>query len=354
MDTDLDFLETIVSTASPSGYEQTLAELFRKRVEPFVDDVRSDIMGNVLAVINPDADFKIMIAAHMDEIGMMVHHISDDGFLHFQTIGGNDSVILDGQRVWVHGAGGRVAGVVGRKSMTVQSPAETDKKPSSKDLWIDIGAASKEHAEQVVELGDVATVQSGFQKLLGERAVGRAVDNKAGVHAMAEALRYLSESGKLSSDVGVYAVVTVQEEIGSRGAQTAAYSISPDVAIAIDMGVATDIPTLMPHEYGLLALGGGPAISRGPNTNPVVYRLLREAAEDAGVTCQVRPDPATSPTDARVLQVARNGAATALIEVPLRYMHTPCEVLDLRDLDGCARLLARFCENICPALDFRP
>lgn len=295
MDESLEFLKAIVKTSSPSGYERTLADMFRDRVRPFVDDLQTDVMGNVTAVINPGAHFKVLIAAHMDEIGMMIHHISDNGFLHFQTIGGNDSVILDGQRVWVHGAGGRVAGVVGRKSMTVQSPAETNKKPSSKDLWIDIGAASKEQAEQVVKLGDVATIQSEFQMVLGNRAVGRAFDNKAGVHAMAEALRYLSESGKLSRDVGVYAVATVQEEIGSRGAQTAAYAISPDVAIAIDMGVATDIPTLMPHEYGLLALGGGPAISRGPNTNPVLFKLIREAAENASIPFQVRPDRHRAP-----------------------------------------------------------
>lgn len=263
MDTDLDFLEAIVSTASPSGYEQTLADRFRKCVKPFVDDVRSDVMGNVMAVINPDADFKIMIAAHMDEIGMMIHHISDDGFLHFQTIG-NDSVILDGQRVWVHGAGGRVAGVVGRKSMTVQSPAETNGKPSTKDLWIDIGAASKEQAEQSVELGDIATIQSGFQKLLGERAVGRAFDNKAGVHAMAEALSYLAKG--------------------------------------------------------------------------------KTTVRCRGLCSRHRPGGDRVP----------RGSATALIEVPLRYMHTPCELLDLKDLDGCARLIAAFCERVDPRATFTP
>jgi putative aminopeptidase FrvX len=349
----LEFLEALVKTSSPSGYEAGLAETYRSYIVPYADEVRTDVMGNVTAVRNPRAEFKVMMAAHIDEIGLMVHHISDDGFLHFQMIGGNDSIIADGQRVWLTGKR-RIAGVVGRKSMTVQSPSEMKQKPSTKELWIDIGAKSKGEAEAVVSLGDVATFQPEFQALLSGRATGRAFDNKAGVFAMAEAMRYISEGGKLNPNVGVYAVATVQEEIGSRGAQTAAYSIAPQIAIAIDMGVATDIPGLMPHEYGLLALGKGPAISRGPNTNKVLYDMLRKAAEARGGPFQVRPDPASSPTDARSLQITRHGAATALLEVPLRYMHTPCEVLDLEDVDGCARLLADFYEQLQPGVDLRP
>jgi putative aminopeptidase FrvX len=349
----LEFLEALVKTSSPSGYEAGLAELYRSYIVPYADDVRTDVMGNVTAVINPDAQFKIMIAAHIDEIGLMIHHISDDGFLHFQMIGGNDSIIADGQRVWVQGKH-RIAGVVSRKSMTVQSPSEMKQKPSTKELWIDIGAKSKDEAEAAVSLGDVATFQPEFQALLSGRATGRAFDNKAGVFAMAETMRYIAEGGNLNSEIGVYAVATVQEEIGSRGAQIAAYSVAPQIAIAIDMGVATDIPGLMPHEYGLLALGKGPAISRGPNTTQALYRMLRETAESTGRPFQVRPDPASSPTDARALQITRSGAATALLEVPLRYMHTPCEVLDLEDIDGCARLLATFCEQLEPGTDLRP
>lgn len=351
--TSLEFLKAIVKASSSSGYEGDVADLYQSYVSPFVDEVRRDIMGNVIAVINPQAAFKVMIAAHIDEIGLMIHHISDDGFLHFQMIGGNDSVIADGQRVWVKGRQ-RIAGVIGRKSMTVQSPEEMKQKPATKELWIDIGANSKEEADEIVSLGDVATFQPQFQELLGSRAAGRAFDNKAGVFAMAEALRYLAEGGILRSDIGIYAAATVQEEIGSRGARTAAFAIAPSVALTIDMGVATDLPNLMPHEFGLLALGRGPAISRGPNTNPAVYQLLREAAESVELAFQIRPDPASSPTDARVLQVTGAGVAAALLEVPLRYMHTPCEVLDLKDVDGCARLLAAFCNRLNPETDFRP
>jgi putative aminopeptidase FrvX len=166
----LEFLEALVRTSSPSGSERKLAELYRAYITPYADAVRTDVMGNVVAVINPGAEFKVMIAAHIDEIGLMIHHISDDGFLHFEMIGGNDSVIADGQRVWVEGAR-KIAGVVGRKSMTVQSPTESKQKPSTKELWIDIGATSKDEAKEVVSLGDVATFQPEFQELLGSRAV---------------------------------------------------------------------------------------------------------------------------------------------------------------------------------------
>jgi putative aminopeptidase FrvX len=220
----LEFLKALIKTSSPSGYGAGLAELYRSYIVPYADDVLTDVMGNITAVIHPSAEFKVMTAAHIEEIGLMIHHISDDGFLHFQMIGGNDSIIADGQRVWVQGKR-RTAGVVGRKSMTVQSPSEMKQKPTTKELWIDIGAKSKEEAEAVVSLGDVATFQPEFQALLSGRATGRAFDNKAGVFAMAETIRYLAEGGKLNSDIGVYAVATVQEEIGSRGAQTAAYSI---------------------------------------------------------------------------------------------------------------------------------
>lgn len=352
-DEPLNFLKAVTATASPSGYEQDVAKLYRDYVTPHAHQVETDVMGNVIAALNPHAEFKVMLASHMDEIGLMIHHIGEDGYLHFQMIGGNDSVIADGQRVWVHGKE-RVPGVIGRKSMTVQSPSEVKAKPSPQELWIDIGAATKEEAEAVVSLGDVATFQPEFQQLLGSRAAGRAFDNKAGLFVVAEALRLLSSSKALRPDVGIYAVATVQEEIGSRGAQTATFHINPKAALAIDMGVATDIPNLMPHEFGLLALGKGPALSRGPNTNKVVYDLLRQAAEEADIAFQVRPDPASSPTDARALQVTRQGVATALLEVPLRYMHTPCEVLDLNDVKECARLIAAFCEKLTPEQNFLP
>jgi endoglucanase len=212
----LEFLASLIAAPSPSGYEQRVAHLYRDRVAPLADRVTTDDMGNVVAALNPDAPMRIMLAGHMDEIGFAIHHVGDDGLLYFSAIGGHDSTTPIGQRVWVHGAE-RVAGVVGHKAIHLLDPDELKEKPKMSDLWIDIGASSREEAEAVVQLGDVVTFQQEFQGLLGDRAAARAFDNKAGLFAVAEALRILREDGGLHPEVGVFAVGTVQEEIGSRG-----------------------------------------------------------------------------------------------------------------------------------------
>jgi endoglucanase len=345
------FLKALVATASPSGYERQISILYRDYVTPYADQVSTDAMGNVTAVINPDARIKIMLAGHMDEIGFMVHYISDDGFLHFSPVGGNDGAIAAGQRVWVHGQN-KIAGVIGTKAMHLQTLEEQNKKPLLKSLWIDIGARSKGEAEELVSIGDVVTAQAEFQELVGDRAVGRAFDNKAGVFVVAEAMRLLREEGGLHPEVGVYCVATVQEEIGSRGATTATYEIDPSTALAVDMGQALDIPNLLKAEYGEFSVGRGPGIPRGANTNPTVFKLLVGAAEAAGIPFQVNASPSSSPTDARVLQISRRGVATGLLEVPLRYMHSPSEVLSLTDVENCARLMAAYCRSVTPETDF--
>jgi endoglucanase len=347
----LEFLKTLVAAASPSGYEANIGRLYRNYTERFADIISTDALGNVAAVMHPDASMKIMLAAHMDEIGFMVHHISDDGFLHFSAVGGNDSSIAAGQRVWVHGRT-RLAGIIGTKAMHLQTPDEQKQKPLLKSLWIDIGASTKSQAEELVSIGDVVTAQAEFQQLIGDRAVGRAFDNKAGLLVVAEAMRLLREEGGLHPQVGVYGVATVQEEIGSRGATTAVFNIQPQTALAVDMGQALDIPNLLKSEYGEFYVGRGPGIPRGPNTNSAVFDLLVGAARNAGIPFQVNASPSSSPTDARVLQISRSGVAAGLLEIPLRYMHTPSEVLSLADVEHCARLMAAYCRSITPETCF--
>jgi putative aminopeptidase FrvX len=225
----LEFLTSLVTAPSPSGYEQPVARLYRDYTTPFADHAATDVAGNVMVALNPDAPMKIMLAGHMDEIGFIIHYISEEGLLHFSTIGGHDSVIPVGQTVWVHGQQ-RVAGAIGRKAIHLLGPDESQGKPKISELWIDIGASSRAEAETVVRLGDVATFQYNFQHLLGDRAVARAFDNKAGLFIVAEAIRLLREEGGLASGVGVYGLGTVQEEIGSRGAQTSASGIGPRTA----------------------------------------------------------------------------------------------------------------------------
>jgi putative aminopeptidase FrvX len=349
----LKFLQELVEAPSPSGYENPIAQLYQTYVSQFTRHISADVSGNVIAVINPEAKMKIMLAGHMDEIGFIIHYIDDNGLLFFSTIGGHDSVVPVGQRVWVNGRQ-RVAGVIGRKAIHLLDEAELKRKPDFADLWIDIGATSLGQAETVVSIGDSATFQYGFQSLMGDLVTARAFDNKAGVFIVGETMRLLHLQGGLDKGVGVYAVATVQEEIGSRGAQTAAFDIAPQTGLAVDMGHARDLPGISLEQHGRLDLGKGPGIARGANTNQAVFNLLKNAAEAEGVPYQTTVIPGTSPTDARALQVNRGGMATGLLEVPLRYMHTPCEVLDLTDLESCARLMAAYCRSVRPDTSFTP
>jgi putative aminopeptidase FrvX len=322
-------------------------------VSASADKISTDVNGNVFAVLNPAAKMKIMLAGHMDEIGFIIHYIDDNGLLFFGTIGGHDSVIPIGQRVWVHGRE-RLPGVIGRKAIHLLDPAELQNKPDFADLWIDIGATCRAEAEAAVQLGDVVTFQYGFQQLMGDLATARAFDNKAGVFIVAEAIRLLKQDGGLHEDVGVYGVATVQEEIGSRGAQTAAFGLAAQSGLAVDMGHARDLPGISPRQHGQFYVGKGPGVTRGANTNHAVFELITAAARDENIPFQTTVMPGTSPTDAKALQVNRSGMATGLLEIPLRYMHTPCEVLSLADVENCARLMAAYCRRITPDTRFAP
>lgn len=352
-DESLRFLKDIAETPSPSGCEEAVAELFRAYVAPFADSVSTDVSGNVIAALNPQGSMKVMLAGHMDEIGFIIHYISEYGLLHFGSVGGNDGSIAVGQRVWVKGRK-MVPGVIGYKAVHMMEPAEVSKKPRLKELWIDIGATSKEEAEELVGLGDTATLDNGFQLLAGNRAAARAFDNKGGLFVVAEALRLLAEGPRPSPDVAVFAVATVQEEIGSRGAQTAAHSIGPQTALAVDMGQAKDYPGIIKRHEGEFEIGKGPGISKGANTNPKVFELLTRCAQNENTPYQVTVAAGTSPTDERQIQVARSGVATGLIEIPLRYMHTPSEVISLADLENGAKLMAAYCRCLTADTDFTP
>jgi len=349
----LDFLKAIVNVPSPSGYEEKAAEVYREYTRPFADEIKTDVHGNVAAILNPGADMKIMLAGHMDEIGFIIHYVSDEGFLYFSGIGGHDSVIPVGQRVWVHGKE-KVAGVIGRKPIHLLKDDERKRKPELDDLWIDIGATSRAQVEEVIELGDVVTFQYEFQMLMNDRATARGFDNKMGSFIVAEALRLLKEDGGLDSGVGVYAVATVQEEIGLRGARTSAYWIAPQSGLAVDVNHATDAPGLSKTKYGALDCGKGPSLMRGANSNPIVVKMVREAAAAEDIPYQLDVTAGGTGTDGNAMQLNRGGMAVGILGVPLRYMHTPCEVLSLTDVENCARLMAAYCRAVKPDTDFTP
>ena len=352
-DQSLEFLKELVNAPSPSGCEQRVARLYRDYAGQYADRVTTDVHGNVTAAVNPEAPMRIMLAGHMDEIGFIVHHIDEEGLLYFSAIGGHDSVVPVGQMVWVHGRR-RAAGAIGRRAIHLLNEEEGKKKPELKDLWIDIGASSRTEAETFVRIGDVATYQYEFQPLAGGRAMARGFDNKAGLFIVAETLRLLKEEGGLPGGVGVYAVGTVQEEIGSRGARTAAFGIGAQTGLAVDVEHAVDYPGVSKAQHGQLDLGKGPSVSRGANANPVVFDLVCEAAMEEDIPYQVRVAPGSTPTDANAMQVNGPGMATGLLGVPLRYMHTPCEVVSLKDVEDCARLVAAYCRRVTPGTDFTP
>lgn len=349
----LAFFQEIVNTPSPSGFEERAAEVYRQYTSPFADKVHTDVHGSVWAVLNPGAEMKVMLAGHMDEIGFIVHYISDEGFLYFSGIGGHDSTIPLGQRVWVHGKE-RVPGIIGRKAIHLLEEDERKKKPELKDMWIDIGASSRAEAEALISLGDPVTFQVEFQPLLGDRATARGFDNKMGSFIVAEALRLLKEDGGLDPGVGVYAVATVQEEIGLRGARTASYGIGAQTGLAVDVNHAVDYPGVSKTRYGALDVGKGPSVCRGANINPIVFRMTIDAATEEGIPYQVDVAPGGTGTDANAMQINQAGMATGLLGVALRYMHTPCELLSITDVEDCARLMAAYCRRVKADTDFTP
>ncbi len=347
----LDFLRELVDTPSPSGFEWGIQQIIRRRMEGFCDEARMDVHGNVMGVVNGGAPLRIMLAGHCDEIGLMITHIDEKGFLYFAAVGGVDSAVTVGQRVRIHSAKKTVCGVIGRKPIHLLEQEERGKASKLHEMWIDIGARKKKEAEKLVAVGDYATVDVGLIELANDLVAGRGFDDRAGAFVVVETLRRL-KGRKLR--VAVFGVTTVQEELGLRGARTSAFGIDPHVGIAIDVGFASDHPGADPKRTGECRLGKGPALHRGPNINPVLGRLLEETAARKKLPVQITAEPRATGTDANAMQVNRTGVATALVSVPCRYMHTPVEVISLDDLDNASRLLADFLTNLSDQQTFIP
>jgi tetrahedral aminopeptidase len=346
-----DFLKRLVDTPSPSGYEQRVQRVFRDRVSGFASDVRTDLLGSVFAAVNPSGSPRIMLAGHADEIGFQVRYIDEDGMLFFGSIGGHDVVVTVGQRVTVHTASGPVLGVLGRKAIHLLDADERNKMPKLDDLWIDIGAKDRADAESIVAIGDCVTYDHELERLRGDMCVARSFDDKMGVFVVAETLRLLSTRSLKAAVVGVS---TVQEEIGIRGGHASAFGVDPLIGIATDVGHSTDYPGGDKKKQGDMRLGRGPQITRGANINPVVFDLLVKTAKELKIPYQIQATPGGTGTDANVIQLNGAGVATGLISVPLRYMHTPNEIMSLDDIENSARLMAGFCERVTAEIDWTP
>ena len=345
------FLRELVDTPSPSGFEQPIQRLVREELEKFADEVKTDVHGNVIGIKNPGGSPKIMLASHCDEIGFMVKYIDEDGFIYFSPIGGIDAHIVPGQRVKIHTRQGSILGVVGKKPIHVMEKEERKKVVELSHQWIDIGVSSKKEAEKIVEIGDPITFSPGLEKLQGNLVVSRGFDDKMGVFMICEVLKALSDQ---TIEASVFAASTVQEEIGLRGAHTAAYFINPQVGIAIDVDVATDFPEINKKKEGDIRIGKGVVIFRGPNINPKVEEMLVQTAKEERIPYQLAGESRATPTDANVIQISRAGVATGLVSVPLRYLHTPVEVLSLSDIESAVKLLVSFVNQVKKETNFIP
>jgi endoglucanase len=294
-----------------------------------------------------------MLAGHIDEIGFLVHYVSDDGCCYFRPIGGHDTVVLVGQRVVIHTRKGPVNGVIGKKPIHLLTEEERGKKVELQDLWIDIGATGgkDEVLEAGVRVGDPATYAYGYTPLLGDRAAARAFDNRIGAWVVAEALRRVKG---MNPKAAVYSVATVQEEIGLRGARSSAYGIDPHIGIAVDVTFASDFPSMDKRKVSELNLGKGPTILRGANASRKLADFMIDLAEKKSIPYQLEATPGGTGTDANAMQISRAGMTTGLVGVPLRYMHTPGEIISLSDADNAAQWLAETCAAIGPEDDWTP
>ncbi len=349
----LTFLETLLDTPGPSGFETGAARVWRTEAERFAKEVSTDVKGNSKAAVNPKGSPRVMFAGHIDEIGLMIVHVDDNGFLFFSTIGGWDSQVLVGQRVIIASSNGTVTGVIGKKAIHLIKKEDRDKSSKVSDLWIDIGAKSKAEALDRVRVGDPAVLNATMEKFPSGRIASRSIDNRIGAFVVLEALRILA---KEPPGAAVFAVATAQEEISwtGGGARTSATSLDPSVALVVDVIHATDHPDVEKKEHGDFKLGGGPVLSRGSAVNEGVFELLIQTAEDEKIPYAIAAAPGYTGTDADSIHTAHRGIATGLVSVPNRYMHSPNEMVDLQDLDNAAKLLAGFARRLTPETNFVP
>lgn len=341
-----ELLDELLRPGAPSGYEGPAAEVWRKAAS--FAELSSDGLGSSIARVG-DASPLLAVVGHIDEIGLIITHVDEQGFLWFAPVGGWDPQILVGQRVEVRGKEGPVLGVVGRKPIHLLEPDQRKKVVELKSMHIDIGAADREEAEKLIRVGDPAVIAAEPMHVAGERLVSRAMDNRLGAYVALESLRRAHEKGAMAGSFA--AIAAVQEEIGLFGARTAAFEVRPDIAVAVDVTHATDAPGVDEKELGTSPLGSGPVIGRGSTLSPKVFELLAETAEAEGIEYSISASGRGTSTDADVLQISRSGIPTGVVSIPLRYMHSPVEMVDLRDVEATVELLAAFAGRLTADVD---
>ncbi len=341
----LAFLETLVNTPSPTGHEHRGQRVWLDYARQFADETFSDAYGNCVARIGNGRKPRIMLAAHADEIAMTVNHITEDGFIHVRRAGGVNPGITRAQRVVIHSRSGPVQGVFGSVAPHLTKGDDKKDEPKIHDLFLDIGETSREAVLKRVRIGDPITIAAGFQRLNDDIAVARAFDNRIGTWAVAETLRLIREDGG-PIEAEVCAVSNIQEEVGLLGARQIAYSLHPDVALVVDVTHATDIPTVDKRQHGDVRLGRGPTLTHGGCNHPEVVARLEECASDSKIALQHEAMSSTSGTDTDAIFWTRGGIPSALVSLPNRYMHSPVEMISLKDLAQIPVLLAAFVRSV--------
>jgi endoglucanase len=348
----LQFLRELLATPGPSSFELAAARRWRVEAEAVTHAVRADVAGNSFATLAGTGGPGLMLAGHIDEIGLILTHVDEKGYLSFEGIGGWDPQVFVGQRVVLLGRHGHVPGVVGRKAIHLVPREERDKMSKVEELWIDIGAASREEALAQVRVGDAGVLAAGTLDFPNGRLVSRSLDNRIGAFVVLETLRRLKAAGPLAASVT--AVATTREEIAwsGGGARSSAAGLAPVAAVVVDVTHATDYPGIDARRHGDIPLGGGPVLARGAAVSGVVFDLLVEVAEAERIPYRIAAASRDTHTDAEAIFNAHHGVATGLVSVPLRYMHSPNELVALDDIDRTVALLAAFCRRVRPDADF--
>jgi endoglucanase len=346
----LAFLRKLLDTPGPSGFESAPAKVWREQAKKFAT-VTGDVAGNSLAEVNGKGAPTIMLAGHIDEIGVIVTYVDDQGYGYIQPIGGWDPQVLIGQRLRFLGRKGDVFGVVGKKPIHLIKPEEREKAGKFVDFWVDFGARTKKEAEDSISVGDAGVIDSRTLEFPNGRIVSRSIDDRIGAFVVLEALRRYADN---PGSAKVVAVATTQEEIGYRGggAGICATCIGPQMAIVVDVTFAIDHPGVEKKEHGEAAIDGGPVLTRGSIISPVVFNLLRKTADEKKIPFTLHAAGRDTSTDADAIHIASEGVATGLVAVPNRYMHSPNEIVSIQDLDHAAELIAETCRAVTAKTDF--
>jgi endoglucanase len=347
----LAFLKRLLDTPGPSGFEGPAARVWREEASTFSDIVTSDIAGNSMAEVNPKGSPTIMLDGHIDEIGVIVQHIDDEGMVYISPIGGWDPQVLVGQRIRFFGRGGDVIGVVGKKPAHLLKTADREQASKFTDLWVDVGATTRAEADNRIGVGDAGVIDSRTVDFPNNRIVSRSIDDRIGAFVILEALRRYAQNPGAAR---VVAAATTQEEIAwhGGGALVCTNCLNPKMAICVDVTFATDHPGMEKKELGDHKIGGGPVLSRGAMLSPVVYDLLRSTAERNQIPFTIHAAGRETSTNADSIHIAKEGVAVGLVSIPNRYMHSPNELVSLDDVDRTATLIAETCRQVTTKTDF--